>query len=57
MVNQYGDHYMMIEYDLVSIFSEDEWLYEIEVMRSKTRFKGSTNISAALQLSQGVIQD
>jgi hypothetical protein len=57
MPNQHGDHYMMIEYDLVSIFSQDEWLYEIEVMQSKTRFKGSTNISAALKLSQGTIQD
>jgi hypothetical protein len=53
--NQHGQLYMMIEYDLISVFSEDEWSYEIEVMDSKTKFKGCTNISAALKLSQGVI--
>lgn len=48
---------MMIEYDLVSVFSEDEWEYEIEVMQFKTKFKGSTNISAAFKLSQGIGHD
>ena len=48
-----GVPYMMIEYLLVSIISEDNWSYEIEVLGNKTNFKGSSNIAAGLKLSQG----
>jgi hypothetical protein len=47
---------MMVEYDLVSMISEDNWTYEIEVLGSKTSFKKSENITAGFKLSQGYIQ-
>ena len=57
MANKDGVQYMMIEYDLVCVFSEDNWSYEIEVLGNKTNFKDSVNIAAAFKLSQGFIAD
>lgn len=47
---------MTIKYDLVSMISEDNWTYEIEVLGSRTRFKKSESITAGFKLSQGYIQ-